>query len=120
MSSMEADVQCTSFPNLFDDDDPIRESSSLTYKWPCSLRREDLTHSWARLLHAYTGHSDPVFLFQGTATQVDSSSGVCKDVNVDEQGEQTCFGTSLILDHVRFYLQQQTILKEGTDTHKGI
>lgn len=101
---MDQRPRYTYFPNLFDSIKSKHAQATLETDWPISrLPQELLIHSWATLLRSYTGITEPVFLLEGTAVQVDLARNSWNEVEVDGTKLEDGHHTSIALNKVGFW-----------------
>jgi hypothetical protein len=95
---MDQKQRYTIFPNLYDTINSRQAQARLQSVWPASLPQEILILSWATLLQSYTSITDPVFSFDGKATQVNRSLGSWTEVEIEDITGQVDHHTSISLN----------------------
>jgi hypothetical protein len=93
-------LRYTNFPNLYGTVNEKQRLGTLQSGWTPALPEEVLILSWATLLNAYTGITDPVFSFEGKAIQVDIAGGSWTAVQVQDNDEVSGHYTAVTLNKV--------------------
>ena len=108
----------TNFPNLYGTIKSKHTQATLQLDWFVSPPQEILILSWATLLQSYTSTTEPVFLFEGKAIQVNLPVSSWTEVEVEDASAQDGHHTAITLNKVG--LQKGRTTGNGIDPHLAI